>query len=90
VAQSYAFGLAGRKGPAHGGRGRPNWDGSTTGGLGRGWKGTRLKNARRQGEVTEARILIEGWRKEYYQLRPYSALNYRPPAPEAIMLVGLT
>jgi len=40
--------------------------------------------------LIEARILIEGWRKEYNQERPHSALNYRPPAPEAIMLVGLT
>jgi len=40
--------------------------------------------------LAEARILIEGWRKEYNQERPHSALKYRPPAPEAIMLVGLT
>jgi len=40
--------------------------------------------------LAEARILIEGWRKEYNQVRPHSALNYRPPAPEAIVLVGLT
>jgi len=38
--------------------------------------------------LAEARILIEGWRKEYNQERPHSALNYRPPAPEAIMLMG--
>jgi len=40
--------------------------------------------------LAEARILIEGWRKEYNQERPHSALRYRPPAPEAIVLVGLT
>jgi len=40
--------------------------------------------------MTEAKILIEGWRKEYNQVRPHSALNYRPPAPEAIMEVTLT
>jgi putative transposase len=40
--------------------------------------------------LAEARILIESWRKEYNQERPHSALNYRPPAPEAIVLVGLT
>jgi transposase InsO family protein len=40
--------------------------------------------------LAEARILIEGWRREYNQERPHSALNYRPPAPEAFMLVGLT
>jgi len=44
--------------------------------------------------LTEARILIEAYRKEYNQVRPHSALRYRPPAPEAIMPltmpVGLT
>jgi putative transposase len=34
--------------------------------------------------LKEAQILIEGWRREYNTLRPHSALNYRPPAPEAI------
>ena len=24
----------------------------------------------------------EGWRREYNQIRPHSALGYRPPAPE--------
>ncbi|MFC1864460.1 integrase core domain-containing protein, partial [Chloroflexota bacterium] len=36
------------------------------------------------------KILIEGWRKEYNQVRPNSALGYRPPAPEAIVSMGLT
>jgi len=44
--------------------------------------------------LAEAKILIEQWRKEYNQIRPHSALSYRPPAPEAIMPVimsmGLT
>jgi putative transposase len=44
--------------------------------------------------LTEARILIEAHRKQYNQVRPHSALGYRPPAPEAIMPltmpVGLT
>ena len=31
--------------------------------------------------LIEAKILIEEWRKEYNQLRPHSALGYRPPAP---------
>ncbi|MBA7480259.1 hypothetical protein ES707_15708 [subsurface metagenome] len=35
--------------------------------------------------LTEAQILIEQWRQEYNQVRPHSALRYRPPAPEAIM-----
>ena len=40
--------------------------------------------------LTEAKILIEEWRKEYNQVRPHSALNYRPPAPEAIAPLTLT
>jgi len=40
--------------------------------------------------LTEARVLTEEWRKEYHQIRPYSPLDYRPPAPEAIMPVMLT
>ena len=40
--------------------------------------------------LAEAKILIEAWRREYNQIRPHSSLNYRPPAPEAIVLVGLT
>ncbi|MBM3298788.1 MAG: transposase, partial [Planctomycetes bacterium] len=31
-----------------------------------------------------------GWRKEYNQVRPHSSLHYKPPAPEAKMLVTLT
>ncbi len=34
--------------------------------------------------VTEAKILIERWRREYNTVRPHSALGYRPPAPEAM------
>ena len=40
--------------------------------------------------LTEARVLIEQWRREYNQIRPHSSLGYRPPAPEAIMPVTLT
>ena len=35
--------------------------------------------------LTEAKVLIEQWWKEYNQIRPHSALRYRPPAPEAII-----
>ena len=40
--------------------------------------------------LTEAKILIERWRREYNTIRPHSALDYRPPAPEAVtrVLVG--
>ncbi|UCG83489.1 MAG: transposase, partial [Dehalococcoidia bacterium] len=39
--------------------------------------------------LTEAEILIEQWRKEYNQIRPHSALQYRPPAPEVKVPVAL-
>ena len=31
----------------------------------------------------EAKVLVERWRRNYNQIRPHSALAYRPPAPEA-------
>jgi hypothetical protein len=34
----------------------------------------------------EAKILIERWRQEYNTFRPHSALGYRPPAPEAVLV----
>jgi len=40
--------------------------------------------------LAEAKVLIEGWRKEYNHIRPHSALGYRPPAPKAIMPATLT
>jgi len=39
--------------------------------------------------LTETKILIEEWREEYNQVRPHSALNYRPPAPEATIPLTL-
>jgi len=39
--------------------------------------------------LEEARVLIERWRKEYNQVRPHSALGYRPPTPEAIRVAAL-
>ena len=39
-------------------------------------------NRERFDTLLEAQILIEGWRREYNQIRPHSALGYRPPAPE--------
>jgi len=38
--------------------------------------------------LTEAKILIEQWRKEYNQVRPYSSLRYQPPAPEAALTMA--
>jgi putative transposase len=36
--------------------------------------------------MKEAQVLIEGWRREYNQVRPHSSLGYRPPAPEAVLV----
>jgi putative transposase len=35
--------------------------------------------------LDEAKVLIGQWKKEYNQVRPHSALGYRPPAPEATL-----
>jgi transposase InsO family protein len=40
-------------------------------------------NRERFDTLLEAQVLIEGWRREYNQIRPHSALGYRPPAPES-------
>ena len=40
--------------------------------------------------LTEAKVLIEQWRREYNLVRPHSSLSYRPPAPEAIIPITLT
>ena len=34
--------------------------------------------------LMEAKVLVEGWRREHNWIRPHSALGYRPPAHEAI------
>ena len=34
--------------------------------------------------LTEAKILLERWRREDNTVRPHRALGYRPPAPAAI------
>jgi transposase InsO family protein len=31
--------------------------------------------------LTEAKVVIEQWRREYNTIRPHSSLGYRPPAP---------
>jgi len=36
--------------------------------------------------LTEAKVLIEEWRREYNTIRPHSAKAYQPPAPEAILV----
>jgi putative transposase len=40
--------------------------------------------------LMEAKVLIENWRQEYNAIRPHSALRYRPPAPEAVLVAALT
>jgi len=37
--------------------------------------------------LREAKVLIERWRKHYNTKRPHSSLGYRPPAPEAVMMI---
>jgi len=40
--------------------------------------------------LMEAKVLIEKWRQDYNTVRPHSALRYRPPAPEAVLVATLT
>jgi transposase InsO family protein len=40
--------------------------------------------------LTEAKVLIEQWRREYNQVRPHSSLGYKPPAPESRIPAILT
>ena len=35
--------------------------------------------------LTEARIIIESWRRHYNSVRPHSSLGYKPPAPEVFV-----
>jgi transposase InsO family protein len=48
----------------------------------------KLRHELLDGEIfytlKEAQVLIEGWRRDYNQIRPHSSLGYRPPAPEAV------
>jgi transposase InsO family protein len=38
----------------------------------------------------EAKVLIEQWRREYNHVRPHSAKNNQPPAPETILSLAMT
>jgi len=40
--------------------------------------------------LKEAKILIANYRQEYNTFRPHSALGYRPPAPEAVLIMATT
>jgi putative transposase len=37
--------------------------------------------------LEEAKVLIEQWQREYNQVYPHSVLRYRPPAPEAVLIM---
>ncbi len=49
----------------------------------------KLRDELLNGEIfttlTEAKVLTELWRREYNQVRPHSALGYKPPAPETAL-----
>jgi putative transposase len=40
--------------------------------------------------LMEAKVLIENWRQEYNTVRPHSALRYRTPVPETVLVAALT
>ena len=48
----------------------------------------KLRDELLNGEIfytlTEAKIVIETWRRHYNTVRPHSSLGYKPPAPEVI------
>lgn len=48
----------------------------------------KLRDELLNGEIfyslAEAKIVIEGWRRDYNTKRPHSSLGYRPPAPEVV------
>ena len=50
----------------------------------------KLRDELLNGEIfytlREAQVLMERWRVHYNTIRPHSALGYRPPAPEIIVL----
>jgi len=48
----------------------------------------KLRDELLNGEIfstmTEAKVIIEQWRRHYNTIRPHSSLGWRPPAPETI------
>ncbi|KPJ66682.1 MAG: hypothetical protein AMJ43_07310 [Coxiella sp. DG_40] len=53
-------------------------------------QGIPIAEAGRKIGVTEAKVLIEQWKREYNQVSSHSLLGYRPPAPEGRVQVTLT
>jgi hypothetical protein len=53
---------------------------------------SKLRDELLNGEIcytlTEAKIVIENWRRHYNTVRPHSSLGYRPPAPASVKTVG--
>ena len=51
----------------------------------------RMRDELLNGEIfftlREARTVIESWRRHYNAMRPHTALDYQPPAPEAAVFV---
>ena len=52
----------------------------------------KLRDELLNGEIfytlREARVIVDHWRWEYNTFRPHSSLDYRPPAPEAVLPFG--
>jgi len=52
----------------------------------------KLRDELLNGEIfmslTEARVLIERWRRHYNGVRPHSSLGYMPPAPVAMLVAS--
>jgi transposase InsO family protein len=50
---------------------------------------SKLRDELLNGEIfhslTEAGVVIEGWRQHCNTVRPHSSLGYRPPAPSAVI-----
>ena len=40
--------------------------------------------------LTEAKVMIKWWRKEYNEFRPHSAKGFQPPAPVAIQPTAIS
>ena len=46
---------------------------------------TSCSTARSSIRSSEAKIVIESWRRHYNAVRPHASLGYRPPAPEVFV-----
>lgn len=55
-----------------------------------GKPGDELLNGEVSPTLTETRILIKQWRREYNHFRAHSVPGYRPPVPEAKLSLTLT